>query len=507
MESLSFVPNWVLGVVIFLTLCYLYLRKKCHYWLDRGLPAVTSPFELFNFRKKLHHLELEHYKKLGRIHGLLDGFNPAISVGEPELLKNILVKDFHAFSRVRDFSVNDAILDKMLFSLQDEDWKRVRTILTPTFTSKRMRGMAEQIGKCAEVITNAFLKAADEGKTVDCKKYFQSLTMDIIARCAFGIKISSLDDPNNQFVVNGKKFFSGSFKFVLFFLLPWVFRMFNINIVDTQAEQFFKDITMKLIEERRKSSQQESRYDDFLQLLLDAQNDETKDGEILEIGSEGKEKSNKLKELSEDEIISQCCMFFVVGSQTTSLTLSFVLYNLAVNPECQEKLVQEIKESLQNENQCLHDIVNKMNYFDAVISETLRLFPPAIFSERRCTEDYVLDYGNIVIPKDMIIHYPIYAIHHDPEWFPDPETFNPDRFLPENKDSILPYTYFPFGAGPRNCIGMRFAQLVVKICLLKILTAVKFSRCKETKVPIVISSDIGLLEPEDVILKLERRET
>ncbi|XP_013778269.1 cytochrome P450 3A19-like [Limulus polyphemus] len=398
-------------------------------------------------------------------------------------------------------------MDKMLFALQDEDWKRVRTILTPTFTSKRMRDMAEQIGKCADVITNSFLKAADEGKPVDCKKYFESLTMDIIAQCAFGIKISSLDDPNNQFVLNGKKFFSGSWRFLLFILFPWVFRTLNIGLIDSQAEQFFKDTTMKLIEERRKSNQQHSKYNDFLQLLVDAQNLETKDGEFLETGSDSKGKSNKLKALSEDEMISQCCMFFVVGFQTTSLTLSFILYNIAVNPECQEKLVQEIKEALQNQNECLHDTVCKMNYFDAVISETLRMYPPAIFSERRATEDYVLDDADIVIPKDMIIHYPIYAIHHDPEWFPNPETFNPDRFLPENKDSILPYTYFPFGAGPRNCIGMRFAQLVLKICLLKILTGVKFSRCKETKVPLGLHNELGLLEPEEVILKLERRET
>ena len=111
---------------------------------------------------------------------------------------------------------------------------------------------------------------------------------------------------------------------------------------------------------------------------------------------------------------------------------------------------------------------------DAVIDETLRLFPAAIFLERAPNEDYQLNSTGITIKKDHVVHIPIYAIHRDPDNFVDPEVFRPERFLSEN---IVhnPYTYLPFGAGPRNCLGMRLAQLEVKLALVNLVRRYVFN--------------------------------
>ncbi|UYV82563.1 hypothetical protein LAZ67_21002768, partial [Cordylochernes scorpioides] len=103
-------------------------------------------------------------------------------------------------------------------------------------------------------------------------------------------------------------------------------------------------------------------------------------------------------------------------------------------------------------------------------------------TERQSVEDYKLSDQDIVLPKDIIIQFPIHAIHYQKDFYPEPEKFDPERFLPENRDKIRPFTYLPFGAGPRNCIAERFALLEIKLCLAKVIRSFVFHRVPETSV-------------------------
>ncbi|CAN7983038.1 unnamed protein product, partial [Ixodes hexagonus] len=102
--------------------------------------------------------------------------------------------------------------------------------------------------------------------------------------------------------------------------------------------------------------------------------------------------------------------------------------------------------------------------------------------ERFAAEDYVLGDTGITVPKGCLIAVPVYAMHHDPEFFPDPFTFNPERFSDENVHRIRPYTFLPFGTGPRNCVGNRFALELIKIGLLHVVRSVQFYRTENTQV-------------------------
>ncbi|KAM7311184.1 piezo-type mechanosensitive ion channel component-like [Ixodes scapularis] len=153
------------------------------------------------------------------------------------------------------------------------------------------------------------------------------------------------------------------------------------------------------------------------------------------------------------------------------------------------------------------DVISKLKYLHGVVSESLRMFPPGARLERCAASDYVLGETGIQVPKGCVVAIPVYAMHHDPENFPDPETFDPNRFSEENVDSIRPYTYLPFGAGPRNCIGRRFALEAVKLSLLHSVHSVEFVRTKNTKVPLEFVVGFGVFNAKNITVGIRKRTT
>ncbi|GFS49408.1 cytochrome P450 3A8 [Nephila pilipes] len=211
--------------------------------------------------------------------------------------------------------------------------------------------------------------------------------------------------------------------------------------------------------------------------------------------------------LSLDELVGQCVIFFLAGYDTTASTLSFASYLLALNPGIQNTLYEELREVLQrHKGELTYEALQDMKYLDNVISETLRIYPPSPRLERLTEADFKLGDTGITLPKGMIVSIPNYALQHDPKLFPDPEKFDPDRFTAEERAKRDPYAYLPFGAGPRNCVGMRFALMQIKICLACTVTQFEMLRCSETKVPLEFHLGPGLLIPKGIHLKLKSRE-
>ncbi|GFU65374.1 cytochrome P450 9e2 [Trichonephila clavipes] len=259
---------------------------------------------------------------------------------------------------------------------------------------------------------------------------------------------------------------------------------------------------------------------DFLQLLMDTAkevSDEEKwedndKGDIATNYEEQNEaqqmfKTTSNKKLSMDELIAQCVVFFLAGYETTASTLSFATYMLALNQDIQNKLRAEVDHTLaENNGELTYQAINNMKYLDNVISETLRLFPPAIRLERVADANYKLESMDITIPKGMAINIPVYCMHRDPKYYPSPEIFDPDRFTAEERAKRDPYTYLPFGAGPRNCIGMRFALMEIKICLSHVIAKFKIKRSPLTKDKLDFNlGQAGLLQPKEIIVDMEIR--
>ena len=177
----------------------------------------------------------------------------------------------------------------------------------------------------------------------------------------------------------------------------------------------------------------------------------------------------------------------VLGFDTTSTTLSFSAYELALNPDIQEKLRNEIltvHNRLDGKDLTYEELL-KMKYLDQFVSEILRKWPPAPGIERVCVKDFTFDLNgnNVTIPKNHSVMIPVVGWHQDESYFPNPEKFDPERFSDENVKNQNLNAYAPFGIGPRNCIGSRFALMDVKTVLYQMLLNFNFEVTEKTQIP------------------------
>ncbi|XP_049644657.1 cytochrome P450 3A12-like [Suncus etruscus] len=221
------------------------------------------------------------------------------------------------------------------------------------------------------------------------------------------------------------------------------------------------------------------------------------------INSQNSKKVTAHKALTDQEVVAQMVNFGLAGYETTTNSLSFTIYLLATHPNVQLKLQQEIDSTFPNEAQPTYDALMQMEYLDMVVTESLRLYPATGRLDRVCKKD--VEINGLLIPKGTVVVIPILVLHKDPELWTKPEDFCPERFSGANKNSINPYVYMPFGAGPRNCIGMRFALMNLKLALVKILQNFTFKPCEETQIPMKLSNQAVLQPEKPIVLKAEPR--
>nr|XP_034178697.1 cytochrome P450 6a2-like isoform X2 [Osmia lignaria] len=213
-----------------------------------------------------------------------------------------------------------------------------------------------------------------------------------------------------------------------------------------------------------------------------------------------------LKELTDTLLAAQAFVFFAAGFETSSTTIGHALYEMALNHDIQDKLRQEINEFFaKNKGNWTYDDVKGMSYLDKVFKETLRKYPPGLLLRRKSINNYTFSGTKVSIPKDTAVLIPVYAIHKDPNIYPDPEVYDPERF---NEDAVAarhPMAFLPFGDGPRNCIGARFAVYQTKIGLIQMLKNFKVDVCDETLIPYVQHPTSRVFAPiRSIILKISK---
>jgi cytochrome P450 family 3 subfamily A len=442
------------------------------------------------FTKPFHLSDLEGHKKYGSIIGIYEGLRPVLQITEPTLIKKVLIEEFWNFCNHRVFYHESQVAGKNLVVLENHKWKRMRQILSPVFSSAKLKSMKEGYDDCIETLISNLTDLTNnpsKSAILDVKDYFGSFTVDIMCSVCFGIKINSLRDPKNEVVHNIKTVFgeSISLKAVIVLFFPSLMKLFDLYLLNYDCLVFLNQLTRSILSER-KSEASNLKKKDFIRLLMEAKSE---DGESL----------------SESEIADQVILFFVAGYDTSSSALCHIAYCLALNPHVQEKLHEELRQFQERDDNYL-ERMNSLKYLDAVVKESLRFLPTVPRMERRSSRDCRL--GDLFIPKDTVVIIPIYTLGQDKRYFPDPEKFNPDRFLAKTStvdEQVMNQIFLPFAAGPRSCIGQRFALMEIKACLIHIIPKFKFELCPETSIPLVYSCGHPVSTAKDVTLRITRR--
>ncbi|NXC58857.1 CP3AL protein, partial [Aleadryas rufinucha] len=485
---LSFLPHrygtWPFG-----------LFKKLGIPGPRPLPFFGTCLE---YRKGFLEFDNECFKKYGKVWGIYDGRQPTLAVTDPQIIKSVLVKDCYTTFTNRRRTDLAGVLTNAVSLAEDEHWKRLRTVLSPTFTSGKLKEMFPIMKHYGEVLVKNVQKQVKDDSSISVKHIFGSYSMDVVTSTSFGVNIDSMNNPKDPFVREMKKLVKFDFldplsilSFVFPFLTPLLAKL-GVSFFPSDAVNFFMRSIAKIKQEREKEAHK-GRVD-FLQLMIESQHS----------ASQGNNEANhSYKALTDIEVLAQAFIFIFAGYEPTSNSLGYLAYELALHPDVQQKLLQEIDTVLPNKAPLTYEAVMKLEYLDMTVNETLRLYPLGGRIERTSKKD--VEINGVTIPKGVVVTIPPYVLHRDPEYWPNPDEFRPERFSKENKESIDPYTYLPFGAGPRNCIGMRFALLSLKVAIASLLQHFTFQTCKETQIPIKLSS-VGLLTPEKpIILKLVPR--
>nr|XP_034827796.1 cytochrome P450 3A19-like [Maniola hyperantus] len=341
--------------------------------------------------------------------------------------------------------------------------------LSLLFSSAKLKKMFYLINNCSDILERLL---ADETKTspnIEVKNLLSRYTMDCITTCAFGFNSDTMkqDGNKNPFTTMAEKIFdrtvSGTIKNYCRLMWPQIFYALGFKLLEDDAGTFFNHVISEVLRQREKKKS--SRYD-FVDLILTWKTDNYISGDSLSNAETGGKKKVRL-EVNDDLIIAQCVLLFAAGFETTSATLSFLLYELAKNKMVQEKMIEEVDEYFAKHESIEYECVSSMPYTESCIEECLRLYPVLGLLPREVMHDYSLPTG-VRLKKGDRIHIPVYHIQRNPEHFPEPEVYRPERFFGEEKKNIKPYTHMPFGEGPRICIGKRFAKMPMHAALLKI---------------------------------------
>nr|ANS06316.1 cytochrome P450 [Agasicles hygrophila] len=510
--------EWLLLALVVIIFCYVYGAKPLNYWRSRGVKQGNPKWFAGDNWKALFRMEnftdmvirLYNESPGARYYGSYQFSTPTLLIKDPELIKLITVKDFDHFLDHRTFVPENAdpLLAKNLFALKGEKWRDMRPILSPSFTSSKMKAIFILMSDCAKDFCDFFLKKNKDIVEVELKDIFTRYTNDVIATTAFGIKVNSLENPENEFYMMGKSAtdFSSwrkSLKFFGYFLFPKLFEFFKVKFFDSNVSSFFYELVENTIRTRQEKG---IVRPDMIHLLMEAQKmgsqRKEEEKEAMDKNMLNEKPPSYSKELTTLDITAQALIFFFAGFDSVATAMSFMGYELAANPDIQKRLRKEIVDALkESDGNVTYDILHKMKYMDMVVSETLRKWPNAVLTDRVCTKPYTIEAATpeekpLLIEKGVVIAIPVVGIHRDPNVYPDPERFDPERFNEENKSCIDPYKYLPFGLGPRNCIGNRFALMEMKVISFYMLLNFEIVPISKSRIPLKLSKKQINMAPE-----------
>ncbi|XP_067118898.1 cytochrome P450 4c3-like [Centruroides vittatus] len=377
------------------------------------------------------------------------GYN-YILLSHPEMAQEVL-KSYTAVNKDWIYNIFHPWLGTGLLTSSNDKWRHRRKLLTPAFHFRILEDF-QRIFNDQSTILIEKLKKKKENEEFLMDELISLCALDIIGDLAMGVQINTQDRSSTDYAIAIDDITSA--------IVQWIAKALVLVRSHFQLEKVIKERKQKLIEELKDMQtidyfQEEKKVMGvkkkraFLDLLL---------YHHLTDGS-----------LNEEDIREEVDTFMIGGHDTTAMGISWTLYLLGLHPDIQEKVYQELEDIFAEDmnKSITSDELKKMKYLECVVKESIRIYPPIPVILRKNPSN--MKVGDYILPAKSSLVINIYGIHHNPTVFENPEVFDPDRFLPENCEKRHPFAFVPFSAGPRNCIGQRFAMREMKTVLSNVI--------------------------------------
>ena len=391
----------------------------------KGMPVLGH---LLAFRKDPISFLMSAKEKYGDIVRFKIGGQDLFLFSHPDLIRDVLVTNHRNFVKGRALTWAKRLLGKGPLTSVGEFHRRQRRLAQPA--SHRQR-----IASYATAMTAHAVRMRDQwksGTTIDIHEAMMHLTLEIVATTLFGADVESETKEIGEALTVSVEFFNR-------FLLPFADLMAELPIPSTlrfrKAKARLDATIYRMIEARRAGGKDEG---DLLSMLLLAQDEE---------GSGS---------MTDQQLRDEAMTIFLAGHETTANALTWSWLLLSQHPDVEAKVHAEVDRVLEGKLPTVEDLP-KLAYTEKVLTESMRLYPPAWMVGYRAIGDYAV--GDYFLPAGSVILMSQYVMHHDPRYFPDPFRFDPERWTPEAKLARPKFSYFPFGGGPRVCIGEPFAWM------------------------------------------------
>lgn len=468
-----------------LTIFCALVKISLGYWKRRGILHEKPKFLWGNIKGVLggkRHVNetleaiYESYKGRAPFIGCYALLKPFIMVLDLKLVRNILVSDAGYFtSRGLYHNIKDEPLSENLLQLDGHKWRTLHAKTVTVFASNNIKKLLPQLLK----VSNIFQSRIGEKKlqNLNVSQLVEDYNIEMIASLGYG-----LSGEQNEFRKMTRSYWN-NFSLRRAYLameFPLMARLLHHKSYDQLATDYFYNLVQTQLNQQRKRDRQPLQ--NFLQLF--ASTDEA---------------------LSDAQIAAQAFGFILAGLDPLKATLGFCLYELALHPELQERVRAEIQKTLQQHSgNITAECLKELNYTKQVLNETLRLHTPYPFLLRRATKEFELVKSIFVIAKGNNIIIPTAAIHRDPDIYPDPLSFDPDRFEASAVRTRPSMSFLPFGEGLRGCIAMQLAEQQLLVGLVSLLQHHKYAPCAETQIPLQYDNRKLVLMPKtDIQLSVE----
>ncbi|KAL5793721.1 hypothetical protein ACOSP7_002315 [Xanthoceras sorbifolium] len=420
------------------------------------LPPMELPHHILPRINPLLHKLVTVYKN---VFVVWYGTTPRVAIMDPKLIKEILLNKSGEFPKTEINSFTK-LFATGLASYDGDKWAKHRKIINPAFHFEKLKQMLPAFSTCTEelIVKWEKLVSSDGGCELDVSLEFLNLTGDVISRAAFG---SNFEEGRLIFLLQkeqGKLFLRSQLNMSLPFL------RFMPTKVNKRMRQIYGEVGALLrgITEKREESIQmgNDEKDDLLNLLLKSNKKELEENQNSNAG------------MTTEDVIEECKLFYFAGQETTANLLTWSMIAMSMHQNWQERAREEVLQ-IVGKNKPTFDDLNHLKILNMILLEVLRLYPPTSLL-RRTTKKTKL--GDFYLPAGVQLFIPLHVVHRDPEqWGEDALEFNPERFAEGiAKASKNQVSYFPFGWGPRICIGQNFAMLEAKLALSQILQNFSF---------------------------------